>query len=128
MSGLTNTAISTTGGYLDHVIKAGILEVVDGIAINMLLNFVNNKFFSKLPEEDCIIISDALVNIFDDNVVTIDELEEETANISTIIAKYVNTPMVDNTPEEMALIEGVLMIIIKSAEVLIAKMKAKEVE
>jgi hypothetical protein len=128
MAGIRKDAIDVTVDYLDDKIKAGIAEPIDGLGIRLLLNFANDKLFSKMPEEDCEILSDSMVNIFDDNEVTVEELEEEAANISTILSGYIKIPLVDNTPEENAIIEGVLIVIIKSIEALVEKVKAKNEE
>jgi len=128
MAGLKRDAISVTADYIDDKIKAGIAEPVDGLLIKAGLNFVDNKLFSKLPQEDCDIISDSMINIFDDNEVTVEELEEESANLSVLLAGYIKTPIVDNTPEENAIIEGVLITVIRSVEALIESIKNKREE
>lgn len=126
MAGIRKDAIDVTVDYLDDKIKAGIAEPIDGLGIRLVLNFANDKLFSKMPEADCEILSDSMVNIFDDNEVSVEELEEEAANLSSILANYIKVPMVDNTPEENAIIEGILIIIIKSVEALIDNIKNKE--
>lgn len=126
MSGIRNKAINSTVSYLDSVVKVGFAEPVDGLVFRMLINFVDKKVFSKMSEEDCDTLSTAMENIFDDDIVTIDELEDEAGNISNILSAYIETPMVDNTPEENAIIEGILLVIISSVDAIIEKFKKKD--
>lgn len=128
MAGISKHAIDEMVSYLDFKIKAGVAEPVDGLLIRLALNFVNSKLFSKIPDEDCEVLSASLINIFDDNKVEVYELEEEVSNIAALLAKYIKTPIVDNTPEESAIIEGILIVIIRSMETLIENIKAKKEE
>ncbi|MFA7683034.1 MAG: hypothetical protein WCX94_02705 [Candidatus Dojkabacteria bacterium] len=126
MANFSNDAMDSMVSYLDHVVKAGIAEPIDGLVFRFILKFIDSKLISKLPEEDVVQLNQSIVNIFDDNVITVDELETEVTTLSLILSKYIKTPLVDNTPEESAIIEGVLLIIIKSVELIIEKAKSSK--
>jgi len=99
-----NAIAKVLDSSLDKVIKknlSGITETVlviaDGPAIKILLNGLNDKFGDKIPDS-----ANPMVDKFAADLETGNFKDVKTA-LDKFLAAEINTPLINGTPEELAL-------------------------
>lgn len=93
---ISKNIIKKFSDYLDDIIKAGgVLEIADGFAINLALNFVNNKWGDNIPDVLTPQLETLLTAIIDGDY----PLAKQKA--ASILAGLINTPFINDTQEEV---------------------------
>lgn len=103
MAKITKENIVGLSNFIDKLIVLnGIWEALDGIAARMLLNVVNDKFVSKIPNEYDEALNSCIAAIVGG------QYEDAVPFLSDVLAGSVQTPLVDGTEAEKELYKGLL--------------------
>ena len=84
----------------DKLPLTGMLEMVDGLAASIILNVVNDKFFSKIPLEYDEDLNNFVAAIYSN------DYEVAKVFVVNVLANAIPTPLIDGTPEERAVYEA----------------------
>jgi len=108
---LSKIIIEKLSEFLDeNIVLKGIYETLDGAAIKMVLNLLNNKFGEKIPDT----LTPMIEGIIDAVVIKDWDLAGE--RLAELLAAIINTPFIDGTPEEISTFKMIISMIIEQVE------------
>jgi len=96
MAKISNETIKKLADLLDKiVILKGWAEKFDGIAFKVVLNFINNRFGDKIPDN----LNTAIDGIVDS--VEKEDYKAAETQFAELMAQLIKTPLIDGTEEEV---------------------------
>ncbi|MFK5971272.1 MAG: hypothetical protein QM487_14295 [Candidatus Marithrix sp.] len=107
MSKVSKVNINILKSYIDGKINLStMLEMLDGPAIGLALNTLNDKFGHLIPDSFDEVVHELVTNIVAEDWTKVAD------NVAHILSELINTPFIDGTTEELEAYKMVLNAIV----------------